>query len=145
MKITPFLVALLLSACAVFAQIQTGRIAGTVYDPNKAVVPNATVTVTNNETKVAQKVLTNGAGDYVVPALNPGLYEIQRVGRRASGPWYRMASKCRSARTCCSISTSRSARPVRWSRSTAAVPLLNSESGSLGPRHDATGRSSIFR
>ena len=55
MKITQFLVAMLLSGCAAFAQIQTGRIVGTVYDPNKAVVPNATVTVTNNETKVAQK------------------------------------------------------------------------------------------
>ena len=47
MKITQFLAAILLSVSAAFAQIQTGRIAGTVYDPNKAVVPNATVTVTN--------------------------------------------------------------------------------------------------
>src|SRR6266852_8627566 len=76
MKSTQLLVTLLLSAGAVFPQIQTGRIAGTVYDPNKAVVPNATVTVTNRETKVSQKVLTKGTGDYVVPALNPGVYEI---------------------------------------------------------------------
>jgi HEAT repeat protein len=53
MKITQFLAATLLSGSAAFAQIQTGRIAGTVYDPNKAVVPNATVIVTNTETKVA--------------------------------------------------------------------------------------------
>ena len=112
MKITQFLAATLLSGCAAFAQIQTGRIAGTVYDPNKAVVPNATVTVTNTETKVAQKVLSKSAGEYVVPALNPGISR-STCRRRASGPWYRMAWKCRWARIYCWISISRWGKPVR--------------------------------
>jgi hypothetical protein len=41
------------------AQIQTGRIVGTVFDPNKAVVPGATITVTNKATNVQIKVSTN--------------------------------------------------------------------------------------
>ena len=59
-----------------WGQIQTGRISGTIYDPNKAVVPNATVTVTNKATNVAQKIVSNETGGYVVPALNPGLYDV---------------------------------------------------------------------
>src|SRR5689334_17314969 len=63
-------------AAGISAQIQTGRIVGTVYDPNKAVVPNAAVTVTNKDTKVALKVATNGTGGYVAPSLNPGIYDV---------------------------------------------------------------------
>src|SRR4051794_20633270 len=76
MKIAPLFVAATLSLATLTAQIQTGRIAGTVYDPNKAVVPSATITVTNRDTKISQKVTSNGTGSYVVPALNPGMYTV---------------------------------------------------------------------
>ena len=62
-------------ACA-WAQIQSGRITGTVFDPNKAVIPNASVTVTETATNVARQTTTNGSGAYVVPALNPGIYTM---------------------------------------------------------------------
>src|SRR5258708_4013747 len=58
------------------AQIQTGRLSGVVYDPNRAVVPAATITVTNKGTSAIQKVFTNETGVYVVPALNPGVYDV---------------------------------------------------------------------
>src|SRR6476646_8501403 len=58
------------------AQIQTGRIVGTIYDPNKAVVPNATIKVTNKGTTVTQRVVSNETGVFVVPALNPGMYDV---------------------------------------------------------------------
>ena len=58
------------------AQIQTGRLSGTVYDPNRAVVPGAAITVTNKGTGSLQKVASNGSGVYVMPALNPGVYEV---------------------------------------------------------------------
>src|SRR5438045_8994204 len=74
-------------------QIQTGRISGTIYDPNKAVVPNATVTVTNKATNVAQKIVSNETGGYVVPALTPGPYDagvtapgLRTPARSAAGP-----------------------------------------------------------
>src|SRR5450756_1341039 len=66
----------LLSIQSLLGQIQTGRIVGTVYDPNKAMVPNATLLVTNKDTKVAHKLSTNGMGGYVIPALNPGVYDV---------------------------------------------------------------------
>src|SRR5262245_56499952 len=69
----------LLFAVELPGQIQTGRIVGTVYDPNKAVVPNALVTVTNKGTNVAIKASTNELGRYVVPSLNPGVYDVSVV------------------------------------------------------------------
>jgi hypothetical protein len=61
----------------VFAQATTGTIRGVVSDPSKAVVPNATVTVTNKATSAERKVATNAAGEYLVPNLPPGDYEIK--------------------------------------------------------------------
>ena len=86
MKIAHLVAAIVLTGSALIGQIQTGRITGTVYDPNKAVVPHATVMVTNRETGIARKVNTNGTGGYVVPALNPGIYDVtaERPGFRTA-------------------------------------------------------------
>src|SRR4051794_4694601 len=46
-RILGLLLVLLLVPCSIFAQEITGSIAGTVKDSTGAVVPNATVTVTN--------------------------------------------------------------------------------------------------
>jgi hypothetical protein len=59
-----------------FGQVQSGRIVGTVYDPNKAVVPGAAVTVTDVATNISRRVVTNETGDYVVTPLNPGIYTV---------------------------------------------------------------------
>ena len=41
------------TAGGALAQVQSGRLVGTIYDPNKAAVPKATVTVTNPATNMA--------------------------------------------------------------------------------------------
>src|ERR1051326_2454472 len=53
-----------------------GRISGTVTDPSGAVVPGATVTVTNEETGVARSVTSNATGFYVVTNLPVGTYNV---------------------------------------------------------------------
>src|SRR5690242_6299990 len=58
------------------AQVQTGRIVGTIYDPNKAVIPGASVTVKDLATNVTRQVVTNDSGDYVVTPLDPGTYSV---------------------------------------------------------------------
>lgn len=73
---------LTLSVCC--AQIQTGRITGSIYDPNRAVIANALITVTDKATGVARQTRTNEIGTYVVPALNPGVYDVS-----ASAPGFR--------------------------------------------------------
>jgi outer membrane receptor protein involved in Fe transport len=68
-------IVLALSA-SVSAQTITGTLRGQILDPSGAVVPNADVTVTNQETGVAVKITTTSAGTYSLPSLIPGLYEI---------------------------------------------------------------------
>ncbi|HVR71584.1 MAG TPA: carboxypeptidase regulatory-like domain-containing protein [Vicinamibacteria bacterium] len=55
----------------------TSAIEGTVTDPSGAVLPGATVAVTNEATGVAQTRTTTGAGYYRFPALPGGLYTVR--------------------------------------------------------------------
>src|SRR6266567_1635751 len=57
------------------AQASAG-ITGTVTDPSGAVVPNAKVTVTNEETSVSANTVTSSAGTYAFRGLNPGKYRV---------------------------------------------------------------------
>src|SRR6185312_10523792 len=53
-----------------------GTITGTVTDPAGAVVPDASIVVHNTETGADRAVVTNGAGIYSAPSLQPGSYEL---------------------------------------------------------------------
>jgi hypothetical protein len=73
------LLALLLVAMSMitFAQAPTGTITGTVADDSGAVVPNASVTITNKATGAARTVITNSEGFYSAPSLPAGEYEVK--------------------------------------------------------------------
>ncbi|MGA2719355.1 MAG: carboxypeptidase regulatory-like domain-containing protein [Candidatus Acidiferrales bacterium] len=62
---------------ATFAQVEAGVVSGTVRDSSGAVIPGATVTVTNAGTSVVHTVQTAADGGYVVPALPPGTYDVK--------------------------------------------------------------------
>src|SRR2546427_5511178 len=75
-----FLVAALLvlaSAGAVWSQTVQGVITGTITDPTGAVVPNATVMITNVGTNISQSTTTGGDGSYRFPLVPPGNYTIE--------------------------------------------------------------------
>jgi Carboxypeptidase regulatory-like domain len=57
--------------------LTTGAIAGTVTDPSGAVVPNATVTVTNTDNGALRNTNSGADGTYTVPLLNPGNYDVK--------------------------------------------------------------------
>ena len=59
------------------AQGLFGTISGTVTDASGAVVPQATVKVTNVGTNVTVALKTNGAGVYNATSLNPGTYKVE--------------------------------------------------------------------
>ncbi len=69
-------VAFIMSA-AVFAQSNTGSITGVVTDPNGAVVPAATVTVTNQGTNEKRTAQADGEGRYEILSLPTGTYTIE--------------------------------------------------------------------
>lgn len=62
-----------------FAQSQasTGQITGIVTDPNGAVVPNATVTITNKGTNQEQTATTSDNGVYRFVLLQPSTYTVK--------------------------------------------------------------------
>ena len=62
--------------------ITSGNITGTVTDPSGAVVPNATVTVTNVDTNASQNTVTTQQGNYRFAFLPQGRY---KVNVRATG------------------------------------------------------------
>lgn len=54
----------------------TGALSGVVEDGTGAVVPGATVVLTNTGTDTKQTVVTNAEGRYTFSLLNPGLYKL---------------------------------------------------------------------
>ena len=52
-----------------------GTIRGTVTDANGAVIPNASVKITDKGTGLSRDLTTNGEGNYVAAALKSGTYE----------------------------------------------------------------------
>src|SRR3954462_4123958 len=53
-----------------------GTIRGTVTDPNGAVIPGATVQVTDQETGLSRDLTTDSDGNYEAAALKPGNYRV---------------------------------------------------------------------
>jgi hypothetical protein len=64
----------------------TGTITGTVRDTSGAVIPQARVTATSIETNLPRTVMTDGAGQYVIPQLAVGHYQI-RVEKEGFAPF----------------------------------------------------------
>ena len=68
---------LCLSTAPVWAQTTSmGTMTGVVTDPSNAVVPGATVAITDKSTSEVQTTTTNTAGRYVFVNLRPGTYEV---------------------------------------------------------------------
>lgn len=85
-RTAPLLLCILAFSSAVFAQLTTADILGTVTDSTGAVIPNANVKLLNVNTHEIRTATSNASGDYVFPLLNPGHYSIsvQATGFEAS-------------------------------------------------------------
>src|SRR5947199_7398504 len=60
------------------AMAQTfGEVTGRVTDPPGAVIPGASVTLTNVNTNAVRNVLTTEAGAYTFPSIAPGFYRLR--------------------------------------------------------------------
>jgi Carboxypeptidase regulatory-like domain/TonB dependent receptor len=74
--LSAILAMLFLIAASSRAQSNEGRILGTIRDSSGGVVIGAKVTVTNTGKQVSRDLVTNDTGEYVAPALEPGLYTV---------------------------------------------------------------------
>src|SRR5580704_10217118 len=65
------------SALPVWSQsTSSGTVAGSVTDQSNAVVPGATVTLTDSSTNIARTTTTNKEGRYIFVDVTPGIYNI---------------------------------------------------------------------
>ena len=60
-----------------YAQAPGGTITGTVTDSSGAVIPGATVTITDKATNTSRNATANAAGLFSAPSLAPGDYEVR--------------------------------------------------------------------
>ncbi len=125
------LAVMLAGSVGMHAQVQAGRIVGTVYDPAKSVVPRATVTVKEAATNLVHQVTAGASGDFVVTPLDPGVYSVS-----ASAPGFQTVVKtgielqvAESIRVDLDLTLGATSSQVTVH---AETPLLNTESGTLG-------------
>lgn len=71
------LLLLLLLGMPFLVHAQEATLVGTVTDPSGGVVPNVTITITNIQTGAVRTLATNEAGQYVVPSLPIGKYNLK--------------------------------------------------------------------
>jgi hypothetical protein len=76
MQIRLFVIAVALGAGSLSAQLDRATLVGGVTDSTGAVVPNAVVTVSSDETGLRRSIQTNETGAYVFPQLPIGVYAV---------------------------------------------------------------------
>ena len=76
-KIGAIVVLLALAAGGLWAQGDRGLITGSVKDASGAVVPGAQVTAIHLATKTSYKTSTTASGDFTVPSLPVGNYQVR--------------------------------------------------------------------
>jgi Carboxypeptidase regulatory-like domain/TonB dependent receptor len=126
------LVALLLVAAAAFGQASyTAQVRGTVKDQSGALVPHATITITNDATGIVATAQTDEHGLYILTGLRPAVYTI-----KAEGAGFRAAEeKDVVLQVDQQTSIDFSLHPlglITTVEVTEAAPLLDTESASLG-------------
>jgi hypothetical protein len=112
------------------AQLQAGRIVGTVYDPQRAGIPGATITVTNLATNIARTVVTDAQGNYVVTPVDPGIYNVsaELSGFQTTRRERLELTVGQAARVDLTMNLGTLSTEVQV---TAETPLLNTESATL--------------
>src|SRR5690348_179280 len=71
--------------CGASAFAQEAQLTGLITDSSGAVVPQASVSLLNSDTRVKYQTESNGAGVYTFPFLKPGPYVItvEKAGFKA--------------------------------------------------------------
>ncbi len=127
---------------AAFAQRDLSTIAGTVTDTSGGVVANAIVKITEQATGLEYQTVTNGAGEFVRPALKPSTYMVS-----VSAPGFKRAER----RDITLTAGERTSVPFtlvigdvgQTVEVTAAAPLLQTESTQVGAALNSKSMSDL--
>ena len=135
MQRMPLLAALallmVLSPTYAAAQATTARLVGTVKEPTGAVIPGASVVATNLDTGTRRDAITNDEGDFVIPNVPIGRYEVAAE----------LAGFKRVVRSPVPLDVDQTARVdfelevgnlTETVEVKASIPLVNSETSSIG-------------
>jgi len=121
----------MLAPCIVSAQVETARIVGTVHDGSGAVITGAVLTVVNTETNISHSLKTDATGQFVLTDLQPGTYtatfEHEGFQKVIQAPFQLNVNQVLTLNITMSVGADTQAITV-----TAAEPLLESESSSIG-------------
>ncbi|HTZ60406.1 MAG TPA: carboxypeptidase regulatory-like domain-containing protein [Acidobacteriaceae bacterium] len=123
--------ALLACSCIAFGQVTTGTILGTVRDSTGAVVPGATVTITDTAKGTVSTYTTDSSGDYNAPFLIPGTYSVvvEKGGFKRAVSNNVVLDVDQHARTDFTMQIGQAAETVEV---TSAAPLVRLDSAELG-------------
>ncbi len=67
----------LMTSAKAYGQGNTATIRGTIQDSSGAVLPGATVTITNTGTKAVSTTVSDSRGQYILSGLFPGAYDLK--------------------------------------------------------------------
>jgi hypothetical protein len=125
-----FVAALLVAVPKAWSQ-QQATLSGVVRDPSAAVIPGATIRVTNINTQVSVTAETNSTGYYVVGDLIPGTYTItvQKEGFKTANRTEFTLTVAQAATVDFQLELGRASQAVTVN---AAPPLLEREDATVG-------------
>jgi hypothetical protein len=131
-----------LGAPALLGQGTAGTIVGTVLDPSGATIANASVSVKNQGTNETRIATTGAGGDYSVPLLPPGNYQVtvQASSFAKAVTGVVSLSVNQTVRVDVGLQLGESAQAVEV---TGEAPLIQTDSSSLGGVIDQTNVSTL--
>src|SRR5260370_759265 len=103
---------ILIPGTRLIAQTDTGRIQGSVTDQTGAVIPGASIILTNTETNATQTISSDGGGNFTLAALPRANYKAQlKAHCVASQPHSHTLSSYRASQQSTHTSTTASSPP----------------------------------
>ena len=125
------LLGVLLFGVGAYGQGITGRILGTVHDQSDAAVAGAKVTVTDTQRNLVRTTVTDEAGEYAVPDLQPSTYNVlvEQKGFNGFRAGDVLVEVGKDVRVDCTLKTGDASIVVAV---TEDIPLVDSTSSSEG-------------
>ena len=120
----------------------SGTIVGTVLDPSGATVPNASVNIINKGTNEMRVAKTGANGDYSMPLLPPGSYQVsvEVPGFAKAETSVVSLSVNQTVRIDVNLALGQSAQAIQV---TGEAPLIQTDTSSLGNVIDQTNVSTL--